>query len=84
MRSKVLIYICIWVILILEGVKIYLGQTLEVKGADLYQLENQVHELSLINNLLYTDLLKQEALTTTNNKARQEGFINSKILYIVK
>ena len=70
----------ITVIVLLDGIFVYLSDNLYTQGLSIDTLHLQTQQLIIENNSLKLELLHDEALTTIEQKARAQGFVQAQYI----
>jgi len=83
-RARITVFMLIFAILILYGIKLYIEQSYTTQGIQLGNLQAQIQKLSVQNDLLRAEILTNESFATIAQKASEEGFVqqNGQVLII--
>lgn len=74
-RARITMYALCILMLVLLGVRIYVGKTLDTKGIALAAEEEKIQQYKDENEYLREQILQAEALTTIQDKAKANGFV---------
>lgn len=81
-RANTIIILALSVTALLWIVKYQIQYDFNSRGADLQQTQIETEKYRQENQALKLEILHKEALTTINQEARAEGFVNAQIVYL--
>ena len=83
-REKILLIVIISLIIILEGVYIFLQQKFSGSGRDYIAIYEKIQNLKVENLILHEKILDESSFLYLSKMASSEGFINQTVTYLPK
>jgi hypothetical protein len=80
---RIVLILLLATVMLLKGLYIYLINDLATGGDyDLVHLQSEVKQYRIENMTLFDEYLHDAALTTINQKARAQGYVDANVIYL--